>query len=155
MHTKVPKKTTLLRGEQSEPWISTPLSLERSERSSPFYIPLTGAHKSAKKNTTFDRRAKRALNKYPSLSQAKGEKFPFLYTPYWCTQICQKKHAFERWAERGLTNGCGHLSIYCISAINLKLYIPLLRFSSFFNWHNYSLFIVGSCERGPSSGTRM
>ena len=56
-----------------------PLSLELSERSFPFYIPLTGALKSNKKNTNFERREKQ-------------EKFPLLRTPYWCTQKCQIKH---------------------------------------------------------------
>ena len=74
--TKVPKKTPHLRGEQSEPLISTPLSWAKREKF-PFHIPLTGAHKSAKKTTTFERWEKRALNKYLPLSRAKREKFPF------------------------------------------------------------------------------
>ena len=37
------QKPPLLRGEHSEPWKSAPLSLERSERSFPLSIPLTGA----------------------------------------------------------------------------------------------------------------
>ena len=49
VRTKVPKKTPTLRDEQSDPWISTPLSLKWRERNFPFYIPLTGAHKCAKK----------------------------------------------------------------------------------------------------------
>ena len=40
MHPKVPPKPPLLRGEQSEPWIGIPLSLERSERSSLPTYPL-------------------------------------------------------------------------------------------------------------------
>ena len=32
------------------------------------------------------------LNKYPSLSQAKREKFPSLHTPYRCTQKCNQNH---------------------------------------------------------------
>ena len=84
-----------------------PLSRAKREKF-PSYIPITSAPKSAKKTTTFERRAKRALNKYPILSRAKQEKF-------------QKKTTFERRVERGLTNGWGHSSIYCISAINLKL----------------------------------
>ena len=49
------------------------LPLSRAKREKfPFYIPLTGAHKSASKTTTFERRAKRALNKYPlSLERSK------------------------------------------------------------------------------------
>ena len=51
MHSKVPKKTPLLRGEQSKPCKVSP-SLEQSEISFPLYIPLTGVFKSAKKTTT-------------------------------------------------------------------------------------------------------
>ena len=115
VHTKVPPKPPLLRGERSKPRISTPLSLERSERSSPFYIPLTGAFKSATKTTTFERQAKCALKSAPSNSSKAREvsisTYPLLLTT-----------TFERRVERGLTNGCGHSSIYCISAINLILY---------------------------------
>ena len=46
-----------------------PLSRAKREKF-PFYIPLTGAPKSATKTTTFERRAKRALNKYTPLSRA-------------------------------------------------------------------------------------
>ena len=55
------------------------------------FNPQPSAPKSATKTTTFERRAKRALNKYPPLSRAKREKFPSLHTPYQCTQKCHRK----------------------------------------------------------------
>ena len=50
------------------------------------YYPQPSAHKSAKKNITFE-------------GQAKQEKFPFLHTPYSCTQKCQKTTTFERYTK--------------------------------------------------------
>ena len=80
LHTDV-KKKKLLRGEYSEPCIRTSLSLELSKRSFPIYIPLTGAPKCDKKNTTIERRAKQ-------------EKFPFLHKKNnrpRLSQMCKKK----------------------------------------------------------------
>ena len=104
VHSKLPQKTALLGGEQIEPWkvhptsgrpalIIAPLSLERSKRSFPHYIPLTGAFKNATKTSTFRRRAKRVLKSAP------------LSLTWWCS-LCA--------SEQGLTNGCGHSSTYCI-----------------------------------------
>ena len=56
VHTKLQQKPALLRGKHSEP-TKTFISLKRSERSFPLYMPLTGAHKIAAKTSTFERRA--------------------------------------------------------------------------------------------------
>ena len=160
---KCHRKPPLLRGEQSEPWISTPLSLEQSERSSLPTDPLPVHTKVPQKPPLLRGEQSKPWISTPSLS-SEAREVPFLHTPYRCTQKCQKKTpllrgkqsepwistplslkwsersslstypflvhtkvphkttTFERRAERGLTNGCGHSSIYCISAINLKLY---------------------------------
>ena len=82
MHSKVQQKPPFLRGKQSDPWIKTPLSLELSERSFPFYIPLTP--KSDKKTPLLrGEQSKRSFSFYIPL------------TDYWCTQKCQKTTTFE------------------------------------------------------------
>ena len=55
------RKPPLLRGEQSQPWISTPLSLKWSKRSSLPTYPLPVHSKVPQKTTSFERRAKGAL----------------------------------------------------------------------------------------------
>ena len=47
-------------------------------------------HNLPQKTTTFERRAKRALNTYPPLSQAKQEKLPFLHTTWRPIALCQQ-----------------------------------------------------------------
>ena len=110
-----------------------PLALARifhfTSKSS-LYIPLIGAHKSAKKTPllrceqsepskvppSLSREARKvSLSTYPLLVHTKVPKktpllrgkqskpcevtpspFPFLHTPYWLTQKCQKSTTFER-----------------------------------------------------------
>ena len=89
-----------------------PSSLSSEAREVPLSTyPLPVHTKVPQKTTTFERRAKRALK---SATLQLKQSIPHT-----------TNHYIWRQAERGLTNGCGHSSIYCISAINLKLYIPL------------------------------
>ena len=71
------------------------------------------------KTATFERQAKRALKSATLQLKQSRRSFPF-YIPL------TANHYIWRRVEQGLTNGCGHSPIYCISAINLKLYIPLI-----------------------------
>ena len=65
-------------------------------------VPLTGANKSAKKNTTFERRAKRAL-KSALLSLKQSERsFPFYIPLTGAHKSAKKNTTFERWAKPAL-----------------------------------------------------
>merc|ERR1711879_702936 len=54
--------------------------------------------------------------------------------------------SFYAWRERGLTNGYGHLSIYCFSAINIENETLMLTLNIYF----YISIQVSIYERGRS-----
>ena len=90
VHTKVPKKTPLLRGEESKPW-KVPSSLQFPSLHTPYRCT-----QKCKKKHHFWEVSKASPEKCSPLSRAKREKFPSLHTPYWCTQKCQKTTTFRR-----------------------------------------------------------
>ena len=133
VHPKVPKKPPLLRGEQSEPWISALLSLERSERSSLPTYPLPSAHKSATKTTTFERRAMQALKSAPLPLKQSKRSFPFYISLTGAFKSASENRHFCEASGAGSYKWLWPF-IYLLHFSNQFetlqwLYIPLLRFS--------------------------
>ena len=120
-----------------------PPFLERSERSFPLYIPLTGAPRFATENQHFWEVSKASPEKWLPFSWLKWEKFPSLHTPYWCTQNCWYSLSAS---ERGLTNGFGHSSIYCIQQSIWNISLTFVYSHNFLNAALYLdlLLVAGS-----------
>ena len=77
---KCQRKPPLLRGEQSEPWILPPSLSSEAREVSLFTYSLLVHSKAPQKTTTFERRAKEALNSAP-LSLEWSERSFHLYIP--------------------------------------------------------------------------
>ena len=67
-------------------------------------------------------------------------RFNVMFLTWWCSLFS---------SERGLTNGCGHSSIYCIQQSIWKIRMTCVYSDNFFKTHIVSWFTVG---RGVASG---
>ena len=168
---KIAAKTTTFERWAKRALKSGSKSLEQSERSFPLYTPLTGAIKIAlgpfystfNKDRGFwslvDITRTRFIKKEDTTSLL-FKSIVILNNLVWWWQngnILQ-----QRWklyvphlmmlslsaSQRGLTNGCGHLSIYCIQQSIWKITMTYVYSYNFFKWHIVSRFTVG---RGVAS----
>ena len=125
MHPKVPQKTTTF--ERRAKWAlkSDSLSLERSERIFPHLPPYWCTQKCHIKPPLFIGKHKEPWKLTPSLE--KWLSFSWLnvmFLIWWCS-LCA--------SEWGLTNGCGHSSIYCIQQWIWKIKMICVYSDNFLN----------------------